>query len=142
MLAEDSKAIINTDDHFGKILSKKLSSEVIPFTRKNQTGIHFKRLSISTKGIIGTVNAFGKTLSIKSNLLGHFNAENILTAVGISIALNVKKKIIEGGISECSLVPGRMESFSLQDKGTTIIDYTHTPDSIKSNDNLKGITGG
>ena len=129
LLGKDSKAIINTDDHFGKILSKKLSSKVIPFTRKNQTGIHFKRVSISTKGIIGTVNAFGKTLSIKSNLLGHFNAENILTAVGISIALNVKKKIIEVGISECSLIPGRMESFNLLGKGIAIIDYAHTPDS-------------
>ena len=129
LLGKDSKAIINTDDHFGKILSKKLSSKVIPFTRKNQTGIHFKRVSISTKGIIGTVNAFGKILSIKSNLLGHFNAENILTAVGISIALNVKKKIIEVGISECSLIPGRMESFNLLGKGIAIIDYAHTPDS-------------
>ncbi len=129
LLAEDSKVIINADDPFGKILSKKLSSEIIPFTRNTQIGVHFKRINVSIKGIIGTISAFGKTLSIESNLLGQFNAENILAAVGISIALKIKKNIIEIGIKECPLVPGRMESFNLQDKGTAIIDYAHTPDS-------------
>tara|TARA_B100000900_G_scaffold294161_1_gene252965 strand:+ start:776 stop:2227 length:1452 start_codon:yes stop_codon:yes gene_type:complete len=129
LLNKDSKAIINVDDLFGEILSKKLSSKVIPFTRKNQTGVHFERINVSTSGIVGSVSAFGRALSIKSKLLGHFNAENILAAVGISIALNVKKNIIEIGISECPIVPGRMESFSLQDKGIAIIDYAHTPDS-------------
>ena len=33
------------------------------------------------------------------------------------------------GIKECPFVPGRMESFNLQDRGTAIIDYAHTPDS-------------
>ena len=129
LLAEDSKTIINTDDLFGETLSKKLSSKVIPFTRKNQIGVYFKTINFSIKGISGAVNALGKTLSIESNLLGNFNAENILAAVGISIALNIKKNIIERGIKECPLVPGRMESFSLQDKGVAIIDYAHTPDS-------------
>ena len=129
LLAEDSKTIINTDDFFGETLSKKLSSKVIPFTRKNQTGVYFKTINFSIKGISGAVNALGKTLSIESNLLGNFNAENILAAVGISTALNIKKNIIERGIKECPLVPGRMESFSLQNKGIAIIDYAHTPDS-------------
>ena len=129
LLDEDSTTIINIDDLFGKTLSKKLSSEVILFSSKNQIGVHFKSIDVSIKGINGTVSAFGKTLSIKSNLLGNFNAENILAAVGISIALNIKKDIIEVGINECPFVPGRMESFSLFNKGIAIIDYAHTPDS-------------
>ena len=92
-------------------------------------GVHFKSIDVSIKGINGTISAFGKTFSIESNLLGSFNAENILAAVGISMALNIKKDIIEVGINECPLVPGRMESFNLLDKGVAIIDYAHTPDS-------------
>jgi len=129
LLAEDSKTIINEDDPFGKVLSKKLSSRVIPFSRKTQKGVHFKTINFSTKGIIGTISALGQTLSIKSSLLGNFNAENILAVVGISIALNIKNNAIEMGIKECPIVPGRMESFNLQDKGIAIIDYAHTPDS-------------
>ena len=129
LLAEDSKTIINEDDLFGKILSQKLSSRVIPFTRKNQIGVHFKTINFSTKGITGTISALGETISIESNLLGNFNAENILAAVGISKALNIEKNVIEIGIKDCPLVPGRMESFNLQNNGIGIIDYAHTPDS-------------
>ena len=129
LLVEGSKAIINIDDHFGKILSKKLSFKVIPFSRKNQMGVYFKTINFSTEGINGVVSALDKELSIQSNLIGNFNSENILTAIGISFALGINKNSIEKGIKKCPFVPGRMESFSLQNKGIAIIDYAHTPDS-------------
>mgnify|MGYP001216893293 CR=1 FL=1 len=62
-------------------------------------------------------------------MIGNFNSENILAAVGISVALKIKQNIIERGIKKCRFVPGRMESFNLQNKGTVIVDYAHTPDS-------------
>ena len=66
--------------------------------RKNKIGVHYKTINFSTKGIIGTISALGQTLSIESNLLGNFNAKNILAAVGLSIALGIKKNAIEMGI--------------------------------------------
>ena len=129
LLVEGSKVIINIDDHFGEILSKKLSFKVIPFSRKNQMGVHFKTIKFSTKGITGIISALDKELSIQSSLIGNFNSENILAAIGISLALNIKKNAIEKGIKKCTFVPGRMESFNLQNKGIAIIDYAHTPDS-------------
>ena len=131
LLVKNSKAIINIDDDFGKVLSEKLSIKVIPFSRENKMGVHFKTLSFSIKGIIGIISALDEEFSIQSNLIGNFNSENILAAVGISYALNIKKDIIENGIKKCPLVPGRMESFILQNKGIAIIDYAHTPDSYK-----------
>ncbi len=129
LLEENSKAIINIDDQFGKVLSKKISFKVIPFSRKIQVGVHFKAISFSTKGISGAISAFDKKIVIQSKLIGDFNSENILAAVGVSLALNIKKNIIERGIKRCPLVPGRMESFKLQNKGVAIVDYAHTPDS-------------
>ena len=41
----------------------------------------------------------------------NFNSENILAAVAITSALNVKVKAIETGIKQCPNIPGRMESF-------------------------------
>ena len=129
LLVGDSKAIINTDDQFGQILSKKVSSKVIPFSRKNQIGVHFKTINFSTKGIHGIISGLDKEIAIQSKMLGDFNSENILAAVGISLALNIKKNAIEKGVRKCPFVPGRMESFNLQNKGIAIVDYAHTPDS-------------
>ena len=143
LLVEGSKAIINIDDYFGKILSKELSFKVIPFSRKNQMGVYFKTINFSTEGINGIVSALDKELSIQSNLIGNFNSENILTAIGISFALDINKNSIEKGIKKCPFVPGRMESFSLQNKGIAIIDYAHTPDSYsKVMITLKELQGG
>ena len=129
LLTEGSKAIINIDDEFGKILLKELSIEVLPFSRKFKIGTYFKTIKLSTTGITGLVTSLGTQIKIESYLLGNFNSENILTAVSISSALNVRARVIEKGIKECPPVPGRMESFSLKGKGIAIIDYAHTPDA-------------
>ena len=70
-----------------------------------------------------------KKFSIKSNLIGSFNSENILTALGVSLALGINNNSIEEWIKNCPLVPGRMESFHLKNQSIAIIDYAHTPDS-------------
>ena len=129
LLTKDSKAIINVDDNFGKVLSKKISFKVIPFSSKTQKGVHFKTLKFSTNGINGTIGALDKEIAIQTRLIGNFNSENILAAVGISLALKIKQKTIEIGIKKCPIIPGRMESFKLQNKGIAIVDYAHTPDS-------------
>ena len=129
LLKRESKAIINIDDHFGKILSKKIPIKVIPFSSKNPKGVHFKTIKFSTKGINGVIDTSGRKIEIKSNLIGTFNSENILAAVGISLALNIEQNAIEIGIKKCSFIPGRMESFNLQNKSIAIVDYAHTPDS-------------
>ena len=129
LLTKDSKAIINVDDNFGKVLSKKISFKVIPFSSNTQKGVHFKTLKFSTSGINGTIGALDKEIAIQTRLIGSFNSENILAAVGISLALKIKQKSIEIGIKKCPIIPGRMESFKLQNKGIAIVDYAHTPDS-------------
>ena len=129
LLEKESKAILNIDDHFGKILSKKIPFKVIPFSSENPIGVHFKTIKFSTKGIKGVIDVFNKKIEIKSSLIGNFNSENILAAVSVSLALNIEQNAIEIGINKCSFIPGRMESFNLQNKGIAIVDYAHTPDS-------------
>ena len=128
-LIKDSKSVINVDDKFGKELSKYISSEIIPFSLKNKIGTYFTSIRFSTRGIQGIVNSFNKEIKIHSQLMGEFNSENILTAVAISCSLNIKVKLIERGIAKCPLIPGRMESYTLKNKGIAILDYAHTPDS-------------
>ena len=128
-LIKDSKSIINVDDDFGKELPKYISSKIIPFSRKNKIGTYFENVKFSTRGIQGNINSFNKKIKIYSHLMGEFNSENILTAVAISCSLDIKVEAIEKGITECPLIPGRMESYTLKNNGIAILDYAHTPDS-------------
>ena len=128
-LTKYSKSIINVDDDFGKILSKQISSEVVPFSKKKKISSYFKNIRCSNQGIHGIINFFDKEIRIQSNLIGGFNSENILTAVTISCSLGIEVKAIEKGITECSSIPGRMESYTLKNNGIAILDYAHTPDA-------------
>ena len=64
-------SIINIDDSFGKKLSKQISCEVVPFSRKNKIGTYFKNIGFTTQGIKGTIKSFNKEIKIESNLMGN-----------------------------------------------------------------------
>ena len=68
---------------------------------------------------------------IKSRLQGGFNAENILAAIAVCLALRIPLEKIAQGIRMLDIVPGRMEI--IQSKPfSVVVDYAHTPDSLES----------
>jgi len=131
MLPLESTAVINESDPFGAKMADKSNAPVIPFSKGNGNSIHFTRFSNSIFGIKALVSSGQQTYSIKSNLVGAFNGENILAAVSAAHALGVEKSNIESGIQNCPSIPGRMESFSLISGATAIVDYAHTPDAYE-----------
>jgi len=76
----------------------------------------------------------GETLDCELPLLGDFNLENLLVAVGIASALGVPAADIAEGVRRCPQVPGRIELVGEGDAGGSqpcvIVDYAHTPDAI------------
>ena len=131
MLKNNAISIINVSDPFGEKLLSILESSTIPFSNDKSNTIHFKSLNISINGISGVINTENFNYKIKSNLIGKFNSENILAAVGVSKALGLNQNSIETGIAKCAIIPGRMEVHHLKNQIKAIIDYAHTPDSYK-----------
>ena len=130
-LDENSKAIINVRDKYGKKLSEEIDATIVSFLDINDSSIFFETLDVSTKGIIGNIKAEEIYYDINSELLGNFNSENILTAVSICHSLGINKSKIENGIKSVSVVSGRMESYQLRSGVLAIIDYAHTPDAYE-----------
>ena len=62
-------------------------------------------------------------------MIGEFNAENIISAASVGIALNIGLKNIENGINSVKVIDGRMEIFKTTDNKNIVVDYAHTPDS-------------
>jgi len=130
-LNENSKAIINVRDQYGKKLAEEIDATIVSFLDINDSSIFFETLDVSTKGIIGNIKAEGIYYKINSELLGNFNSENILTAVSICHSLGINKSKIESGIKNVSMISGRMESYHLRSGVLAIIDYAHTPDAYE-----------
>jgi UDP-N-acetylmuramyl-tripeptide synthetase len=131
MLPLESTAIVNESDPNGLRMAEETNAPTLTFSRSNGNSIHFSDLNISISGIHGKIIAGHITYDIGSSLVGEFNAENILGAVSVAHALGIEKEMIEEGIKKCSAIPGRMESFPLENGAKAIMDYAHTPDAYE-----------
>ncbi len=131
MLPIASTAILNIDDHYGKILENDCIAPVIATSQTQQRDVYFESHHISLNGIEGVIQAANQQYDINSSLIGKFNLDNILAAVAVAHSANIAKSDIISGIAACDNVPGRMESFVTKKDGLVIIDYAHTPDAYE-----------
>jgi len=89
-------------------------------------------------GLCGTVYAQGKQVEFDSHLVGEFNVQNILGAVGASLCLGVNEEDIGKGISGVASVPGRMEKVRVAaghdcvERVAVFVDYAHSPDALEN----------
>ncbi len=107
----------------GSEYGKRLASEL------GQGGVTLdSSVKISHSGIEGKFDG----VEIKSELLGRFNAENILLAVSICKRAGISESSIQKGIESIRVVPGRLERVSDPRTGRIIlVDYAHKPDALE-----------
>ncbi len=74
----------------------------------------------------------GGPLELALPLLGDFNIENLLVAVGVAVGLEISTSAIATGVESCPQVPGRVERVDagLPETPTVLVDYAHTPDAV------------
>ena len=129
MMPITSTSIINVDDEYGVRLKNESSAPVISISTKNKSDIFYNKINYSLNGINGSIRGGNEEISFNSRLIGEFNAENIISAASVGIALNIGSKIIENGINNVKVIDGRMEIFKTTDNKNIVVDYAHTPDS-------------
>ncbi|MBL7141748.1 UDP-N-acetylmuramoyl-L-alanyl-D-glutamate--2,6-diaminopimelate ligase [Patescibacteria group bacterium] len=64
------------------------------------------------------------------NLLGKFNVYNALSAICLALSQGTELSVCQKALTKIEQIPGRMEVVSKQ-PFTVIVDYAHTPDSLK-----------
>ena len=71
-------------------------------------------------------------LDVRTPLLGRFNVENVLAALGAVLALGVDPQAALRGIASVTGVPGRLERVLAGQEFTVVVDYAHTDDALKN----------
>jgi UDP-N-acetylmuramoyl-L-alanyl-D-glutamate--2,6-diaminopimelate ligase len=131
-------AIINVGDRFGRELAARLPPGVEP-TRVEALGAPPARgrFAVATEvdchaaglALAGVTHAGPFRLS--SPLVGAFNAENLLVALGLLLAADVPLAAALEALAAARPPPGRMETFELGARGPTlVVDYAHSPDAL------------
>ncbi|BCK88687.1 UDP-N-acetylmuramoyl-L-alanyl-D-glutamate--2,6-diaminopimelate ligase [Sideroxyarcus emersonii] len=137
-------AVLNLDDAFGAELAEQLqdaSVEVIGYGLGDDALRLAERLGIRmVYGNLAQVNAQGLTLQLHtswgaaalcSKLIGRFNASNLLGALAVLLASEVR---LDDAVHELGLqkaVAGRMQTLGGKNVPAVVVDYAHTPDALE-----------
>ena len=129
------RAIINLDDPYGQRLVSQIAPEQLwTYSVDNtQADLFMSSLDYTAIGVKGRLHTPLGKIDFCSPLVGQFNLENLLAAVGASLHLGVDLALIAESLPEFGGVPGRMEQVQVPGQDiSVIVDYAHTPDSLES----------
>jgi UDP-N-acetylmuramoyl-L-alanyl-D-glutamate--2,6-diaminopimelate ligase len=130
------RAIINSDDAYGKRIIASLHQEQVWSYSVNDHTADFwmSDLSYQPNGVSGILHTPNGNVDFNSPLVGQFNLENLLAAVGAVIHLGLDLQLVADAIPSFPGVPGRMERVQInsQQDISVIVDYAHTPDSLEN----------
>ena len=129
-LSSDKIAIINNDDKYSKEIINRTEASILTYGFSYDSDIFPTKIKMSLFGSEFFINYKGKSLKVKTNLIGDYNILNILASILVCDNLEIELNKIINSINTLKIVPGRFQSYKTKNEGVVIIDYAHTPDAF------------
>jgi UDP-N-acetylmuramoyl-L-alanyl-D-glutamate--2,6-diaminopimelate ligase len=125
-LSEKAFSLTNIDDRNGEKMLETTKSKKFTYSLSRISDYKAKIIENSFFGLLLNIN--GKEVS--TQLVGQFNAYNLLAIYSIAELCGLKQEEILVGLSKLKAANGRFETYRLKNGATAIIDYAHTPDAL------------
>ncbi len=133
VLPVDGTAVINIDDAKGidmAAIARARGCEVITVGRDGGD-LHLTAQRYDATGQDLRFVWQGRAYQKRLNLIGGFQAENVLLAAGLVIACGGDPAEVFDAIPHLTTVRGRMQLAATRDNGAAVfVDYAHTPDAV------------
>jgi UDP-N-acetylmuramoyl-L-alanyl-D-glutamate--2,6-diaminopimelate ligase len=130
-LSREAWAIINSDDARGVEIVRRTRARVITTGFSELANVRpVGTIRHGINGLMFDAASPAGTIPVESSLIGRHNIYNILTAIGIGVALSASAEMIARGIRKMKAVPGRMEKVDEGQPFGVLVDYAHTEDAI------------
>lgn len=134
ILTEDGVAVVNLDDPKGHEVASLCTArgqEVIGVGRHPDADLKLTAQRFDGVGQEVMFAWHGERHKTRLNLIGGFQAENVLLAAGLCIASGSDPEDVFETLEDLTTVRGRMEHAATRDNGAAVfVDYAHTPDAI------------
>ena len=136
-----SCAVLNVNDDFGCQLAKQLDARmrVIAYqgrpdgaARAYSNWIELTALQALQQGLAMQLESSWGAAELKVSLLGGFNADNLLAALGALLGSGLTLEGAVQRLSRVTTVPGRMELFAQDGAPRVVVDYAHTPNALET----------
>jgi UDP-N-acetylmuramoyl-L-alanyl-D-glutamate--2,6-diaminopimelate ligase len=127
MLPPESFALLNRDDAHAEVMAQNCRATVRTYALKSHA---YYKVRILETGFEGTLLQIGQQ-EVWVQLLGKFNAYNLICAFGCADILGENPEEILPAMSMLKPVAGRFEYLRSPAGLTGVIDYAHTPDALE-----------
>jgi len=125
-------AIINCDDPYGQRIWEARKGPKQDYRLEKSAAYFPLEIHSGLNGVSGRIKTPHGTYSITSPLIGHYNMSNILAAWAVGEGFKLAGQTIQKGIEALASVPGRMEPVPNNLGLTILVDYSHTPEALRS----------
>ena len=123
-----SFAIVNKDDKNGRIMLSNTEARKITYSLKSIADYKCKLLESRLDGMLLNI----QNIEVWVNLIGEFNAYNLLAIYATSVELGLDSSDVLERISVLLPAEGRFHRVRNSENTIGIIDYMHTPDAYKN----------
>ena len=126
-------AVVNIDDAQGALLAAELQPgalELWTISTRGPARLSAPVLRYDSNGLVFDVHEGEQRATVRSTLVGDYNANNLLIVIGALRALGVSLADAARAVGTVTAVPGRLQR--LQGAGIeVVVDYAHTPDALE-----------
>ncbi|UWQ94465.1 UDP-N-acetylmuramoyl-L-alanyl-D-glutamate--2,6-diaminopimelate ligase [Rhodobacteraceae bacterium M385] len=135
LLPEGGVAVVNMDDTYGPRVAEACEAhgiEVLGVAQYADAALKITGRRIDETGQDVLFRWQGEARQVRLNLIGAFQAMNVLTAAGLVIAGGEDPDAVFAVLPKMEGVRGRMQLAARRRHGAPIyVDYSHTPDSLE-----------
>ncbi len=126
-------AVINQDDAFGRELIERTRSHAAVLSFGLHGGdVQARAVQPSVAGLALTIVTPHGEASLRSPLLGRFNAANLLAVLAVLLVTGMPLAEAAARLALAQPVAGRMERFGGgAGQPLVVVDYAHTPDALE-----------
>jgi UDP-N-acetylmuramoyl-L-alanyl-D-glutamate--2,6-diaminopimelate ligase len=136
VLSEDGVAVVNIDDARGmdvETLCAERGIDVMRIGRSDAADLRILGQRFDATGQDLRVDFVGNIYQVRLDLIGGFQAENVMVAAGLVMASGGDPEEVFSCLPELSGVRGRMQHAATRDNGAAVfVDYAHTPDAVST----------
>ncbi|MBM7578410.1 UDP-N-acetylmuramoyl-L-alanyl-D-glutamate--2,6-diaminopimelate ligase [Jeotgalibacillus terrae] len=125
-------AVLNNDDPFSKEIESVTSAHILTYGLSSDADIYAENIAIQKESASFVLRTPSGHIEVIIKLAGIFNIYNALAAAAVGFVNRIPLQDIASGLENISGVPGRFEIVRHEHPFTVIVDYAHTPDSLKN----------
>jgi UDP-N-acetylmuramoyl-L-alanyl-D-glutamate--2,6-diaminopimelate ligase len=128
MLPKTAFALINKDDSKAMIMVQNSVAQKYSYALKSGADFKAKIMANNIQGLHLLIDSH----EVWFQLIGEFNAYNLLAIYGAAVLLGENKEDVLRELSALNSAAGRFEIIRSAKGVTAIVDYAHTPDALKN----------